>query len=159
MDKVHKQNAKSMNETEMPKVFVSGAISPDSITDVIARQSAKTNIGAHDIFIGQIRNDVIEGKTVQAIDYTAYEEMAEEKFHEIREAAFTRFNLIYVNILHSLGKVRAGEISLFVFVASPHRADAFDACRFIVEEIKANVPIWGKEIFDDETYSWKVNTL
>ncbi|MBL0309314.1 MAG: molybdenum cofactor biosynthesis protein MoaE [Bacteroidetes bacterium] len=147
-----------MSEKKKHKVLISGAVTPDFIASSIAKHSTKTDIGAHDIFLGQVRNDVIDGKTVQAIDYTAYEEMAEEKFHEIREAAFAKFSLTCMHLYHSLGKVKAGEISLFVFVSSSHRADAFDACRFIVEEIKANVPIWGKEIFEDETHSWKVNT-
>jgi molybdopterin synthase catalytic subunit len=62
-----------------------------------------------------------------------------------------------MHIYHSIGKVKAGEICLFVFVSSKHRKDAFDACRDIVEQIKANVPIFGKEIFDDETFVWKEN--
>lgn len=147
-----------MNEKKKHKVLVSGAISPDFIAGSITKHSSKTNIGAHDIFLGQVRNDMINEKTVQAIDYTAYEDMAEEKFHEIREATFAKFDLICMHIYHSLGIVKTGKISLFVFVSAQHRADAFDACRYLVEEIKANVPIWGKEIFEDETYSWKVNT-
>ncbi len=147
-----------MSEKKKHKVLVAGAISPKFIADSIAKHSAKTSIGAHDIFLGQVRNDLKEGKTVQAIDYTAYEEMAEEKFHELREAAFAKFNLTCMHIYHSMGVVRAGEICLFVFVSSKHRADAFDACRFLVEEIKAQVPVWGKEIFEDETHSWKVNS-
>ncbi|MBK5213862.1 MAG: molybdenum cofactor biosynthesis protein MoaE [Flavobacteriaceae bacterium] len=147
-----------MSEKKRHKVFVNGAILPNFIAESIAKHSSKKNIGAHDIFLGQIRNDIIDGKTVQAIEYSAYEEMAEEKFHEIREKAFASFNLSCMHIYHSLGRVKAGEISLFVFVSSQHRTDAFDACRFIVEEIKAKVPIFGKEIFEDETYSWKINT-
>ena len=158
MDDVRKENSKYMSEKKKHKVFVEGAISPQFIADSIAKHSTKTSIGAHDIFLGQVRNDVINGKTVQAIDYSAYDEMAEEKFHEIREAAFAKFKLTCMHIYHSFGKVKAGEISLFVFVSSAHRADAFNASRFIVEEIKANVPIWGKEIFEDETHSWKTNT-
>lgn len=147
-----------MSEKRRNNVLVHGAITPDFIANSIAKHSTKTSIGAHDIFLGQVRNDSINGKTVLAIDYTAYDEMAEENFHEIREAAFAKFNLTCMHIYHSLGKINAGEISLFVFVSSAHRADAFDACRFIVEEIKTKVPIWGKELFEDESYSWKVNT-
>ena len=147
-----------MSDKKKHKVLTSGAITPDFIASSIAKHSTKTTIGAHDIFLGQVRNDVIDGKTVQAIEYSAYEEMAEEKFHEIREAAFAKFSLTCMHIYHSLGIVKAGEISLFVFVSSAHRADAFDACRFIVEEVKANIPIWGKEIFEDDTHSWKINT-
>ena len=146
-----------MSEKKKHKVFVEGAISPSFIADSIAKHSTKTTIGAHDIFLGQVRKDEINGKTVEAIDYSAYTEMAEEKFHEIRELAFGKFELSCMHIYHSIGKVKTGEICLFVFVSSPHRQSAFDACRWIVEEIKANVPIWGKELFADETHTWKEN--
>lgn len=146
-----------MSEKKKHKVFVSGAITPQFIADSIAKHSTKLTIGAHDIFLGQVRADEISGNTVQAIDYSAYEEMAEDKFHEIREAAFAKFNLTCMHIYHSIGVVKAGEISLFVFVSSKHRAMALDACRWIVEEIKANVPVFGKEKFGNEEYSWKKN--
>lgn len=148
-----------MTEKKIHKVFVRGAISPQFIAESIAKHSTKTKIGAHDIFLGQVRSDVIENKTVLAIDYSSYEEMAEEKFHEIREAAFAKFELTCMHLHHSIGKVKAGEICLFVFVSSKHRQMAFDACRWMVEEIKKNVPIWGKELFSDETFAWKENTI
>ena len=66
------------------KVFVEGPIQPEFIADSIAKHSSKTDIGAHQIFLGQVRADVIEKKTVAAIDYTAYQEMAENVFHDIR---------------------------------------------------------------------------
>ncbi|TAL59538.1 MAG: molybdenum cofactor biosynthesis protein MoaE [Bacteroidetes bacterium] len=144
-------------EKKKHRVFVNGPVSPQFIADSIAKHSSKTTIGAHDIFLGQVRADEINGKTIKAIDYSAYEDMAEEKFHEIRESAFSKFDLTCMHIYHSMGKVKAGEICLFVFTSSKHRAIAFDACRWIVEEIKANVPIFGKEIFEDETYIWKEN--
>ncbi|MBI4946409.1 MAG: molybdenum cofactor biosynthesis protein MoaE [Bacteroidetes bacterium] len=147
-----------MSEHKKKKVFVIGAITPQFIADSIAKHSSKTNIGAHDVFLGQVRADEINRKMVQAIDYSAYEEMAEDKFHEIREAAFTKFDLTCMHIYHSIGKVKAGEICLFVFVSSAHRKMAFDACRWIVEEIKSNVPIFGKEIFEDDTHTWKKNS-
>ncbi|MDP1746387.1 MAG: molybdenum cofactor biosynthesis protein MoaE [Bacteroidota bacterium] len=147
-----------MKEHKKHKAFITGPISPDFIANSIAKHSTKTTIGAHDIFLGQVRSDVIENKIVQSIEYTTYEEMAEEKFHEIREAAFDKFELTCMHIYHSIGNVKAGEICLFVFVSSKHRTQAFEACRYIVEEIKAHVPIWGKEIFEDETFVWKGNT-
>jgi molybdopterin synthase catalytic subunit len=146
-----------MKEHKKHKVFVNGPISPNFIADSISKHSTKTTIGAHDIFLGQVRSDVIENKIVKSIEYTTYEEMAEEKFHEIREAAFDKFKLTCMHIYHSIGNVKAGEICLFVFVSSKHRTQAFEACRYIVEEIKANVPIWGKEIFEDQTFVWKGN--
>jgi len=146
-----------MTKKKKHKVFLEGAISPQFIADSIAKHSSKTDIGAHDIFLGQVRKDVKDGKEVTSIEYSAYNEMAEEKLHEIRETAFGKFELTCMHIYHSLGKVKTGEICLFVFVSSPHRKAAFDACRWLVEEIKANVPIWGKEFFADETHVWKEN--
>ena len=139
-------------------VFKEGAISSEFIAKSIANHQSKTGIGAHNIFLGQVRADVINDKTVTAIEYTAYEEMANTKFHEIREAAFDRFDLNCMHIYHSLGTVKTGEICLFVFVSSPRRKEVFPAIEFIVEEIKANVPVFGKEIFEDESHQWKVNS-
>jgi molybdopterin synthase catalytic subunit len=136
---------------------VNGAITPEFIANSIAKHSTKTDIGAHDIFLGQVRSDIIDDKTVVAINYEAYLEMADEQFHQIREAAFAKFDLVCMHIYHSLGFVKAGEICLFVFVSSKHRKVAFEACQDIVEQIKAMTPIWGKEIFEDDTFVWKEN--
>ena len=147
-----------MSTEKKPKnVFVQGPISPEKIATSIAHHQVKTNIGGHDIFLGQVRADEIDGKTVSAIDYTAYEEMANQAFHEIREAAFEKFDLTCMHIYHSLGRVNAGEICLFVFTSSAHRKDCFEATRYLVEEIKAKVPVFGKEVFEDGTHTWKEN--
>jgi molybdopterin synthase catalytic subunit len=147
----------SIPEKKPKKVFVEGPITAAFIGDSIAKHQTKTDIGAHDIFLGQVRADVIDGKQVVAIDYSAYTEMADKAFHEIREAAFAQYDLTCMHIYHSLGRVNAGEICLFVFTSSKHRHMAFDATRQIVEAIKAKVPIFGKEIFADETHVWKEN--
>ena len=138
-------------------IFIEGAIHPTFISDSIAKHSSKKDIGAHSIFLGQIRQDVIDGDTVQAIEYTAYETMALDKMHEIREAVFSKYDLTCMHVYHSLGVVNAGEICLFVFTSSKHRTVAMEACNEIVERIKAELPIWGKEIFNDESHQWKVN--
>lgn len=139
-------------------VFREGAISSEFIAKSIAKHQSKTGIGAHNIFLGQVRADEIDGKTVTAIEYSAYEEMANKKFHEIREATFEAFNLTCMHIYHSLETVKTGEICLFVFVSSPRRKEVFKALEFVVEKIKAEVPIFGKEVFEDETHQWKVNS-
>ncbi|MEQ8471152.1 MAG: molybdenum cofactor biosynthesis protein MoaE [Marinoscillum sp.] len=146
-----------MSKKKPKKVFVDGPILPEKIATSIANHQSKTNIGAHSIFLGQVRADEVNGKTVAAIDYSAYEEMAEKAFYEIRESAFEKFDLTCMHIYHSLGKVKAGEICLFVFTSSGHRKAATEACSYLVEEIKAKVPVFGKEIFEDETHQWKVN--
>jgi len=147
-----------MNNKKSKNVFIEGAISSEFIGQSIAKHQSKTSIGAHNIFLGQVRADDIDGKIVAAIEYTAYEEMANAKFHDIREATFNKFDLTCMHIYHSLGKVNSGEICLFVFVSSPRRTQVFKAIEFIVEEIKANVAVFGKEFFEDETHQWKVNS-
>lgn len=147
-----------MKDKKTKNVFKEGAISSEFIGESIAKHQSKTSIGAHNIFLGQVRADEIDDKTISAIEYTAYEDMANEKFHEIREATFEKFNLTCMHIYHSLGKVKAGEICLFVFVSSPRRKEVFKALEYVVEEIKAKAPVFGKEIFEDETHQWKVNS-
>lgn len=147
-----------MTEKKPKNIFLEGAISASFIAEQIQKHSTKTNIGAHNIFLGQVRADVIDNKVVTAIEYTIYEEMALEKMHEIREAIFDKYELTCMHIYHSLGLVKAGEISLFVFISSQHRRAAIDACNEVVERIKKELPVWGKEIFEDETYTWKQNT-
>lgn len=138
-------------------IFVNGAITAAFIGDSIQRHSSKTGIGGHSIFLGQVRADVIDNKKVAAIVYTAYEEMANEKMQLIREAIFEKYQLTCMHVHHSLGKIAAGEICLFVFASAPHRKAAIAACEETVERIKAELPVWGKEIMEDETYQWKIN--
>ncbi len=147
-----------MTEKKLKNIFLDGAISAQFIAEQIAKHSSKKNIGAHNIFLGQVRADVLNNKVVLAIDYTTYEEMALEKMHIIREAIFAKYDLTCMHVYHSLGTVKVGEISLFVFTSSKHRRAAIDACNEMVERIKNELPVWGKEIFEDETYTWKVNS-
>lgn len=147
-----------MVEKNSKNIFFDGAISASFIAEQIQKHSTKKNIGAHNIFLGQVRNDLIDEKKVAAIEYTTYKEMALEKMQEIREVIFDKYAITCMHIYHSLGKVNAGEISLFVFTSSQHRRAAIDACNDVVERIKNELPVWGKEIFEDETYTWKQNT-
>lgn len=139
--------------------FKEGPITSQFIGDSIAKHQSKKTIGAHQIFLGQVRQDVIEELDVVAIEYSAYEEMANNVFDKIRESAFQRFDLVCMHIYHSLGLVAAGEICLFVFVSSKHRKMAQMAVEFIVEEIKNKVPVFGKEILSNDTHVWKTNIL
>ena len=147
-----------MQEKKKKTVFIEGAITSEFIGNSIAKHQTKTSIGAHDIFLGQVRADTIDEKVVQAIEYSAHTEMAEAKFHEIREATFDKFDLTCMHIYHSLGEVKTGEICLFVFVSAPRRKVVFKAIEYLVEAIKTDLPIFGKEVFKDNTHQWKVNT-
>ncbi len=134
-----------------------GPIPAGFIADSIQKHSTKTNIGAHSIFLGQVRADELLDRKVAAIDYTTYKEMALEKMHEIRESIFAKYELTCMHVHHSLGTINAGEVCLFVFTSSKHRKTAMDACEEVVELIKAERPVWGKEIFEDDSYIWKTN--
>lgn len=134
-----------------------GPIPAGFIADSIQKHSTKTNIGAHSIFLGQVRADELLDRKVAAIDYTTYKEMALEKMHEIRESIFAKYELTCMHVHHSLGTINAGEVCLFVFTSSKHRKTAIDACEEVVELIKAELPVWGKEIFEDDSYIWKTN--
>jgi molybdopterin synthase catalytic subunit len=77
--------------------------------------------------------------------------------HRIREEIFQKYPLSCMHIYHSLGRVLSGEICLFVFTSSVHRKPAIEACSELVERLKAELPIWGKEIFEGHTHQWKEN--
>lgn len=141
----------------MKNCFVEGPISATFIAHSIEHHQVKTSIGAHQIFLGQVRADEINNSTVTGITYSAHEEMANKVFHEIREATFEKYELTCMHIYHSLGLVPVGQICLFVFVSSAHRKVAQQAIEFVVEEIKAKVPVFGKEELSNESHVWKVN--
>src|SRR5688572_26766151 len=117
-----------MNNRKLKNIFVKGPIAPAFIAESIASHSAKTAIGGHSIFMGQVRRDEIEGKFVSAIEYTSFEELALEKMHEIREAIFEKYPINCLHVHHSLGTIKTGEICLFVFTSSPRRKPAIEAC-------------------------------
>ena len=141
----------------MKNFFLNGPISPDFISNSIYKHQIKHNIGAHNIFLGQVRKDTIKSNVVSAIEYSAYQEMANKKITDIRESTFEKFDLTCLHIYHSLGVVEVGQIGFFVFVSSSRRKNVYDATKFIVDMIKNTVPIFGKEIFENKEYNWKVN--
>lgn len=139
-------------------IFTEGPISTSFIAESIARHAVKTDIGGHSIFLGQVRADEIEGGHVSHIEYSAYTEMALQKAHDIREDIFARYPITCMHIHHSIGRVNVGEICLFVFTSSEHRRTAIEACAEVVERVKAELPVWGKEVADDNSHQWKKNT-
>jgi len=138
-------------------IFIEGAIDPSFVAESITKHTVKKSIGGHSIFLGQIREDEIGEKKVQAIEFTSYEKMALEKAAEIREEIITKYILTCAHIYHSLGKINIGEICLFVFTSAPHRKEAIHACDEMVDRIKKEIPVWGKEILEDQSYNWKEN--
>lgn len=138
-------------------IFYQGPITAEKIASSISAHQSKTDIGAHSIFLGQVRADQLEIGKVCSIQYTAYQEMALEQAHAIREEIFAKYPLTCMHIYHSLGEVKVGEICLFIFTSSVRRKAAMQACEELVERIKSELPIWGKEITESNLSNWKIN--
>jgi len=116
--------------------------------EAVTRKVVKDTNGAIVTFLGTTR-DNFEGKRVITLEYEAFEEMAVKKLEEIRQGLMAEFQIEDIAIAHRIGRVDIGQISLVVAVASPHRKEAFLACHEAVDRLKATVPIWKKEIYED----------
>lgn len=138
--------------------LISGPVTPQIVLHFIEKMSEMTGSGGHSVFLGQVRADKVNGKTVKAIEYSAYEEMVNSEAEKIKAIVFSEFDDVRsIDIVHSKDIVKAGEISLFVLVSAGHRQQAMTACTKTVELIKQNLPVWKKELYDDDSSSWKQN--
>jgi molybdopterin synthase catalytic subunit len=138
--------------------LIQGPITHKLIASYLQKLSEMTDSGGHSIFIGQVRADEIDGKRVKAIEYSAYEKMVKAEADKIREIVLSDFgDTRSIDIVHSTGTVKTGEISLFILVSAGHRQQAIQACSKTVELIKEKLPVWKKEIFDDGSHEWKQN--
>ncbi|MEX2117742.1 MAG: molybdenum cofactor biosynthesis protein MoaE [Bacteroidota bacterium] len=126
--------------------------------DPINIQAILTNVttpesGGIDIFIGTTRNHS-GGRNVTLLEYEAYEPMAVRLMEQIEISAREKWPLQKVALVHRLGRVPVGEASVVVAVSSAHRKEAFEACRFLIDTLKKEVPIWKREYFADGTVEW-----
>ncbi len=112
------------------------------------------HLGGTALFVGTVRQGPEDGP-IEAIEYSAYDEMAEAEFDRIVADTVSRWPGARVIAQHRLGRIPAGEISVVVAAAAPHRDEAFQACRHVIEEVKRLVPIWKKEIFQDGHAAWR----
>jgi molybdopterin synthase catalytic subunit len=133
-------------------VFADVTDSPIVEADVRARVGARED-GAVLLFLGTVR-DHNDGRAVERMQYDAYRDMALRELRAIAEAAAERAGSDRVVVIHRTGTLEIGEVSLAVAVSTPHRAEAFDAARWIIEEIKARVPVWKKEHYADADARW-----
>jgi molybdopterin synthase catalytic subunit len=129
--------------------IVTGPIDIAALAERVADPAA----GAIVTFAGTTRNET-DGRAVVTLTYEAYEEMAEAKLEEIAAEATRRFEVKAVAIDHRIGTLEIGEVSVGIAVSAPHRPAAFDACRFAIEAIKKDVPIWKRERFADGSENW-----
>jgi molybdopterin synthase catalytic subunit len=120
---------------------------PIDAAEVVADAKCEGD-GAVAVFLGTVRN-VNAGRRVLFLEYEAYAGMAEREMERIAAAAVARFAVTNVGIVHRVGRVEIGEASVVIAVAAPHRAQAMDACRFVIDTLKTSVPIWKREHFDD----------
>lgn len=109
--------------------------------------------GAVVLFLGTTR-EVTAGRRSESLDYECYPEMAVRKLTELETAARRRWPLVECSIVHRLGHLKVGEASVAVAVSSPHRQTAFEAGKWLIDELKQSVPIWKKENWADGTHEW-----
>lgn len=110
----------------------------------LAKRVMRSSDGACVVFEGVVR-DHHEGKSVESIFYDAYRPMAEKEIARIVDDIHTRFPQVAVAVIHRLGLLNVGDASIAIACAAPHRGEAFDACRQVIDRVKQTVPIWKKE--------------
>lgn len=116
--------------------------------DLAAIQAAEPRDGALCVFAGVVRNES-RGRAVTHLEYEAYEEMALPLMREIEDETLRLFPISQIHMVHRLGRLDVGEASVAIAVSSPHRVEAFAACRHAIDALKARVPIWKKEFGPD----------
>lgn len=129
------------------------AIEPAALLATVGQ----AGLGGAVLFLGTTRRSPEDGP-VAAIEYSAYEEMVVAEFDRILEEARSRWPCGRLAACHRLGTVPAGEASIAIAAAMPHRAEAFAACRYVIEEAKRRLPVWKQEILDDGTRRWRANS-
>jgi molybdopterin synthase catalytic subunit len=136
--------------------LINGPISGSIVTDILNKLNENTDTGGLSFFLGQVRADNVYGKKVIAIEYSAYEGMVKAEADKIIKLILEEFDDVKsIDIIHSTGIVKAGEISLLVTVSAGHRKQAIEACSKTVEMIKEGLPVWKKEVLEDNSHTWK----
>jgi molybdopterin synthase catalytic subunit len=114
--------------------------------------------GARLTFVGLTRETSPDDpRPVAALEYEAYEPMALAEMTAIADEARAKFGPLHIALVHRVGRVEVGEASVAVVVAAPHRAGAFDACRYAIDELKARVSVWKREVYRDGDSAWITN--
>jgi len=119
----------------------------------LTEQVRRKNCGAVVTFLGTVR-DLTDGRVTVALDYEAYPAMAEKKMAEIECETRERWPIGDMVMVHRLGRLDVGEVSVAVAVSCPHRTQAFEACRYAIDRLKEAVPIWKKENLADGSTEW-----
>ena len=129
-------------------------LTPDPIDHAALTEAVRRpDCGAVVTFLGTVR-DLTDGKVTVALDYEAYAGMAEKKMAEIERDTRERWPVGEMLMVHRTGHLEVGEVSVAVAVSCPHRAEAFEACRYAIDRLKELVPIWKKENWADGSTEW-----
>lgn len=128
-----------------------------SLQEVINVVQSST-CGAISVFIGTTREDELEGRKVIGLEYEAYESMVQSELSKLSHVIRQRWpHIEHICLHHRLGWVAVGEASVAVAISAPHRRDSEEAVQFCITRLKATVPIWKKEVFEDSRYRWNEN--
>jgi molybdopterin synthase catalytic subunit len=119
----------------------------------LTEQVRSTQAGAVLLFLGTVR-ELTGGRRTLALDYEAYPEMAQRKLREIADQAIEKWPIVKLALVHRLGRLDLGEVSVAVAVSCPHRAQAFEAGRYVIDTLKEIVPIWKQENWSDGSTEW-----
>ena len=122
--------------------------------DPIVRDMHDDRAGAVAAFTGTVRRETRGDQVLAALEYHAYEDMALEQMDVIRRRALDDFDILDAAMIHRLGRLELGVASIAIVVVSAHRAPAFDACRWILDAVKADAPIWKKDVWADGSMTW-----
>ncbi|XP_068105538.1 molybdopterin synthase catalytic subunit-like [Hyperolius riggenbachi] len=145
-----------MGDTEEPQEYIrisSEKLSADEVSQLVISPSC----GAVSIFIGTTRNN-FEGKKVVSLEYESYVPMAEMEIKKIASEIRQQWPSVkHIAVHHRLGLVPVTEASVAIAISSPHRGDAQDAVKYCINTLKATVPIWKKELYEEDGYTWKEN--
>lgn len=129
-------------------------LTSEPIDQTTLRDAANNpHAGAVSIFEGLVRNHH-QGRKVLRLEYEAHGPVAEKEGRIILQEAIEKFDLDYAGAIHRTGPLEIGECAVMVVVSAPHRSETFDACRFVIDEVKQRLPIWKKEFYTDGSSDW-----
>jgi molybdopterin synthase catalytic subunit len=130
--------------------FLSSAVLDPAALEALLKDAS---CGAVAVFVGRVREEQ-GGRPVLRLDYEAHESLALKELHSVARDARRRWSLGPLVLAHRVGRLEIGEVAVLTAVAAPHRDEAFAACRFLIDEVKARVPVWKHEFYADSTDVW-----
>lgn len=143
----------SVSRSTCAEISCSIQASPLNLASLRASVPQLGSSGGFVTFEGIVR-DTNHGRTVERLEYEAYESLATKEMTAIAELASERFGLTWIRVVHRVGTLGPCETAVIIQVLSRHRREAFEGCHFMIDQIKVRVPIWKKEVYCDGSYDW-----